>query len=144
MGEEEAQLHSEEQVSEIAQEQEQQPTESTDYSWTPPSICFSVPPARTYHFSHQFRTPSNPNNFLKGVKWYNTFYTFHPPFPFPSLRLSVCLSETVLLLGRRTVRASSRAPRTTLFVFSHCKFFCSALQLTFVFGKYTQIALCCE
>ncbi|KAH7516000.1 hypothetical protein FEM48_Zijuj10G0088100 [Ziziphus jujuba var. spinosa] len=43
------------------QEQEQ------EYSW--PVIQFNVPPQRTYHFCHQFRTASNPNNFLKGVKW---------------------------------------------------------------------------
>lgn len=39
-----------------------------EYSW--PVIRFDVPPHRAYHFCHQFRTPSNPNNFLKGVKWY--------------------------------------------------------------------------
>ena len=38
-----------------------------EYSW--PVIRFDVPPHRAYHFCHQFRTPSNPNNFLKGVKW---------------------------------------------------------------------------
>ncbi|KAI8567533.1 hypothetical protein RHMOL_Rhmol02G0129900 [Rhododendron molle] len=76
MGEEEAQLqqqqqqpNSGEQVSEIAQQEESTQQQPTDYSWTPPSICFGVPPVRTYHFTHQFRTPSNPNNFLKGVKW---------------------------------------------------------------------------
>ncbi|KAK9267241.1 hypothetical protein L1049_009663 [Liquidambar formosana] len=37
------------------------------YSW--PVIKFDVPPARAYHFYHQFRNSSNPNNFLKGVKW---------------------------------------------------------------------------
>lgn len=34
------------------------------------SILFDVPPYRAYHFYRQFRTASNPNNFLKGVKWY--------------------------------------------------------------------------
>ncbi|KAL5579321.1 hypothetical protein UlMin_011763 [Ulmus minor] len=50
-------------------------TEATDsgsqheqvYSW--PVIRFDVPPQRTYHFCHQFRTAPNPNNFLKSVKW---------------------------------------------------------------------------
>ncbi|KAF3678894.1 putative pseudouridine-5'-monophosphatase-like isoform 1 [Capsicum annuum] len=37
------------------------------YRW--PVIQYDVPPYRTYHFFKQFRTPSNPNNFLKGVKW---------------------------------------------------------------------------
>lgn len=44
-----------------------QPTQE-EYSW--PVILFKVPPHRTYHFYHQFRTATNPNNFLKGVKWY--------------------------------------------------------------------------
>lgn len=43
------------------------PEELPAYSW--PVIHFEVPPYRTYHFFNQFRTPSNPNNFLKGVKW---------------------------------------------------------------------------
>lgn len=43
------------------------PEECPSYSW--PVIHFEVPPYRTYHFFNQFRTPSNPNNFLKGVKW---------------------------------------------------------------------------
>ncbi|XP_062161405.1 uncharacterized protein LOC133868510 [Alnus glutinosa] len=38
-----------------------------EHSW--PVIRFDVPPHRTYHFYHQFRTGPNPNNFLKGVKW---------------------------------------------------------------------------
>ncbi|KAL3820591.1 hypothetical protein ACJIZ3_006496 [Penstemon smallii] len=45
-------------------------TTTTDdaYSW--PAVLYDVAPYRTYHFFHQFRTsPSNPNNFLKGVKW---------------------------------------------------------------------------
>ncbi|CAA0835982.1 Transducin/WD40 repeat-like superfamily protein [Striga hermonthica] len=37
-------------------------------SW--PVVRYDVPPYRTYHFYRQFRTTaSNPNNFLKGVKW---------------------------------------------------------------------------
>lgn len=35
-----------------------------------PVIQYDVQPYRTYHFFNQFRKPSNPNNFLKGVKWY--------------------------------------------------------------------------
>ncbi|XP_027346966.1 telomerase Cajal body protein 1 isoform X4 [Abrus precatorius] len=38
-----------------------------DYS--SPVLRFNVPPHRTYHFHNQFITPSNPNNFLKAVKW---------------------------------------------------------------------------
>ncbi|KAG8376846.1 hypothetical protein BUALT_Bualt09G0106300 [Buddleja alternifolia] len=38
------------------------------YSW--PAVNYDVAPYRTYHFFQQFRTTdSNPNNFLKGVKW---------------------------------------------------------------------------
>ncbi|MED6145142.1 hypothetical protein PIB30_022285 [Stylosanthes scabra] len=40
---------------------------SSDYSL--PRLRFDVPPHRTYHFRNQFITPSNPNNFLKAVKW---------------------------------------------------------------------------
>ncbi|KAL0322246.1 UNVERIFIED_CONTAM: Telomerase Cajal body protein 1 [Sesamum calycinum] len=37
-------------------------------SW--PVVHYDVAPYRTYHFFQQFRTTSsNPNNFLKGVKW---------------------------------------------------------------------------
>ncbi|XP_077254008.1 transducin/WD40 repeat-like superfamily protein [Tasmannia lanceolata] len=43
-------------------------TESGDgYKW--PELRFDIPPHRFYHFSHQFRNSSNPNNFLKGIKW---------------------------------------------------------------------------
>ncbi|XP_028788731.1 telomerase Cajal body protein 1 [Neltuma alba] len=38
-----------------------------EYSW--PVLNFNVPPQRIYHFHQQFATPTNPNNFLKGVKW---------------------------------------------------------------------------
>ncbi|XP_062087343.1 uncharacterized protein LOC133794159 isoform X2 [Humulus lupulus] len=37
------------------------------YQW--PVIRFDVPPHRTHHFFHQFRTGPDPNNFLKSVKW---------------------------------------------------------------------------
>ncbi|KAF4386908.1 hypothetical protein F8388_006863 [Cannabis sativa] len=59
------------------------------YQW--PVIRFDVPPYRTHHFFHQFRTGPNPNNFLKSVKWSpdgscfltnsedNTFRTFMLP-----------------------------------------------------------------
>ncbi|VVB12195.1 unnamed protein product [Arabis nemorensis] len=36
-------------------------------SW--PTMRFDVSPYRTHHFSKQFRTGRNPNNFLKGLKW---------------------------------------------------------------------------
>ncbi|KAI9120551.1 hypothetical protein K1719_007584 [Acacia pycnantha] len=38
-----------------------------EYSW--PVLNFNVPPQRIYHFHQQFATLTNPNNFLKGVKW---------------------------------------------------------------------------
>lgn len=41
--------------------------EQSHHSW--PEIHFEVTPYRTYHFLNQFRTPSNHNNFFKGVKW---------------------------------------------------------------------------
>lgn len=37
-------------------------------SW--PTMRFDISPYRTHHFSKQFRTSRNPNNFLKGLKWY--------------------------------------------------------------------------
>ncbi|KAK9227296.1 hypothetical protein WN943_012346 [Citrus x changshan-huyou] len=68
MGEEEQQqtlqqqqIYSDTEVTEAAQENQQ------EYTW--PLIRFDVPPHRTYHFYNQFRTSSIPNNFLKGIKW---------------------------------------------------------------------------
>ncbi|XP_061367687.1 uncharacterized protein LOC133310727 [Gastrolobium bilobum] len=43
------------------------PNPNEEYSW--PVLRFDVPPHRTYHFHRQFITPTNPNNFLKAVKW---------------------------------------------------------------------------
>ncbi|KAF9588367.1 hypothetical protein IFM89_008797 [Coptis chinensis] len=37
--------------------------------YTYPQIKFDIPPYKTYHFYQQFRNTSNPNNFLKAVKW---------------------------------------------------------------------------
>ncbi|XP_058114163.1 uncharacterized protein LOC131257018 isoform X2 [Magnolia sinica] len=37
------------------------------FSW--PQLQFDLAPQRIYHFCHQFRNSSNPNNFQKGVKW---------------------------------------------------------------------------
>ncbi|MCD7456000.1 hypothetical protein HAX54_030427 [Datura stramonium] len=51
---------------EAVEETTEKPSEEP-YPW--PVIQYDVPPYRTYHFFNQFRTPSNPNNFLKGVKW---------------------------------------------------------------------------
>ncbi|KAJ4976036.1 hypothetical protein NE237_001142 [Protea cynaroides] len=34
-----------------------------------PELRFDIPPKRVYNFCHQFRKDSNPNNFLKGIKW---------------------------------------------------------------------------
>lgn len=69
MGEEEQQqtlqqqqIYSDTEVTEAAQENQQ------EYTW--PLIRFDVPPHRTFHFYNQFRTSSIPNNFLKGIKWY--------------------------------------------------------------------------
>ncbi|KAK9936260.1 hypothetical protein M0R45_013109 [Rubus argutus] len=62
MGEEEHLSNSPNPDTEITENPSQQ-----EYSW--PAIRFDVPPQRTSHFSRQFRTASNPNNFLKGVKW---------------------------------------------------------------------------
>lgn len=68
MGEEEQQqtlqqqqIYSDTEVTEAAQENQQ------EYTW--PLIRFDVPPHRTHHFYNQFRTSSIPNNFLKGIKW---------------------------------------------------------------------------
>lgn len=63
-----------------ADAEHQQPnpdTESTEFTETPsngaypwPLVHYDSHPYRTYHFFKQFRTAaSNPNNFLKGVKW---------------------------------------------------------------------------
>ncbi|XP_031276764.1 telomerase Cajal body protein 1 [Pistacia vera] len=60
MGEEEQQEEQIE-VTETTQESQQ------EYTW--PVIKFDVPPHRSYHFYNQFRTSSNANNFLKGIKW---------------------------------------------------------------------------
>lgn len=43
------------------------PNEIEEYSW--PVLRFDVSPHRTYHFHQQFTSPTNPNNFLKAVKW---------------------------------------------------------------------------
>ncbi|OMO76544.1 hypothetical protein CCACVL1_15573 [Corchorus capsularis] len=70
MGEEEQQEEQNQQPTSLIE-----PTETSEspkqqeYEWAPPQIRFDVPPYRTYHFYKQFRTGSNPNNFLKGVKW---------------------------------------------------------------------------
>ncbi|XP_070051727.1 uncharacterized protein [Nicotiana tomentosiformis] len=52
---------------EVPTEAVEKPSEESSYRW--PVIQYDVPPYRTYHFFNHFRTPSNPNNFLKGVKW---------------------------------------------------------------------------
>ncbi|XP_060192801.1 uncharacterized protein LOC132622244 [Lycium barbarum] len=66
--------------------------ETTDKPYPWPVIQYDVSPYRTYHFFNQFKTPSNPNNFLKGVKWSpdgsgfltcsddNTFCLFNLPY----------------------------------------------------------------
>ena len=88
-------MAAEEQLQEVQQQEQEQEREqqmqdetlesadATDqvYSW--PAIRFDVPPYRTYHFYRQFRSPSNPNNFLKCVKWY----------------ISLCLSHEIFYVG---------------------------------------------
>ncbi|XP_009768009.1 uncharacterized protein LOC107788521 isoform X2 [Nicotiana tabacum] len=75
---------------EVPTEAVEKPSEESSYRW--PVIQYDVPPYRTYHFFNHFRTPSNPNNFLKGVKWSpdgscfltcsddNTFCSFTLPY----------------------------------------------------------------
>ncbi|KAI3710337.1 hypothetical protein L2E82_40115 [Cichorium intybus] len=53
---------------EVTEEQPTTDDQSDHYSW-PPAIRFDIPPHKAYHFSRHFRASSNPNNFLKGVKW---------------------------------------------------------------------------
>ncbi|CAL0331421.1 unnamed protein product [Lupinus luteus] len=51
----------------MGEEEEELQSNSNEYFF--PSLALDVPPHRTYHFHRQFTTPSNPNNFLKAVKW---------------------------------------------------------------------------
>ncbi|WOG89875.1 hypothetical protein DCAR_0209114 [Daucus carota subsp. sativus] len=70
MGEETEQQQLNQEDIEMAEEikQETQQAEQSSYTW--PVIRFDVSPYRTYNFYNQFRTnPSNPNNFLKGIRW---------------------------------------------------------------------------
>lgn len=59
----------EEEVEELVESQPDAsiPNEVEEYSW--PVLRFDVSPHRTYHFHQQFTSPTNPNNFLKAVKW---------------------------------------------------------------------------
>ncbi|KAE9607183.1 hypothetical protein Lal_00025673 [Lupinus albus] len=50
-------------------EEEEEVLESNSNEYSLPSLALDVLPHRTYHFHRQFTTPSNPNNFLKAVKW---------------------------------------------------------------------------
>ncbi|CAH8275852.1 unnamed protein product [Arabidopsis lyrata] len=59
MGEEEA----------VAEENGGLKVESGEQNSSWPTMRFDVSPYRTHHFSKQFRTARNPNNFLKGLKW---------------------------------------------------------------------------
>jgi WD40 repeat protein len=59
MGEEEA----------VAEENGGLKVESGEQKSSWPTMRFDVSPYRTHHFSKQFRTARNPNNFLKGLKW---------------------------------------------------------------------------
>ena len=72
MGEETEQQQLNQEDIEMAEEikQETQQAEQSSYTW--PVIRFDVSPYRTYNFYNQFRTnPSNPNNFLKGIRWFD-------------------------------------------------------------------------
>ncbi|KAJ7946902.1 telomerase Cajal body protein 1 [Quillaja saponaria] len=64
MGEEEGLQHQSDLPNEAAEI-----TEPSQQEYSGPAVRFDVPPYRTYHFCHQFRTSSDTNNFLKGVKW---------------------------------------------------------------------------
>ncbi|KAI7756400.1 hypothetical protein M8C21_011640 [Ambrosia artemisiifolia] len=68
MGEQLQQENADQEVEEIMEEQTTAESQSECYSW-PPAMRFDVPPYKTYHFYRHFRPSSNPNNFLKGVKW---------------------------------------------------------------------------
>ena len=59
------------------EEEKEEEREKQDHSLSSslPVIRFDVPPQRTHHFFRQFRNSSNPNNFLKAVKWYA--FLFH-------------------------------------------------------------------
>ncbi|CAL9226293.1 unnamed protein product [Arabidopsis halleri] len=59
MGEEEA----------VAEENGGLKVESGEQNSSWQTMRFDVSPYRTHHFSKQFRTARNPNNFLKGLKW---------------------------------------------------------------------------
>lgn len=74
MAEEQRQQQQEDEQSQSFAEIEAQPqngeavdNQGQEYSW--PEIRFDVLPYRSYHFHRQFRSPFNPNNFLKSVKW---------------------------------------------------------------------------
>ncbi|MFS8009081.1 putative transcription factor WD40-like family [Helianthus anomalus] len=68
MGEQLQQENTDIQVEEVMEEQPTAESQSEYYSW-PPTIRFDIPPYKTYHFYRHFRASSNPNNFLKGIKW---------------------------------------------------------------------------
>ncbi|KAM0011781.1 putative transcription factor WD40-like family [Helianthus debilis subsp. tardiflorus] len=68
MGEQLQQENADIQVEEVMEEQPTAESQSEYYSW-PPAIRFDIPPYKTYHFYRHFRASSNPNNFLKGIKW---------------------------------------------------------------------------
>ncbi|RDX98650.1 Telomerase Cajal body protein 1, partial [Mucuna pruriens] len=81
----------------------------TNEEYSLPVLRFDVPPHRTYHFYRQFITPTNPNNFLKAVKWYTILsYIFH------YLSLSIPNSTFASLLGHLMVPLFSPLPTTTL------------------------------
>nr|DAD20791.1 TPA_asm: hypothetical protein HUJ06_022254 [Nelumbo nucifera] len=81
--------------------------ETTDggdvFSW--PVLRFDIPPKRVCHLYQQFRKASNPNNFLKGVKWSpdgscfltssedNTLRVFNLPDNVDGSHVDACISK---------------------------------------------------
>ncbi|XP_004504976.1 uncharacterized protein [Cicer arietinum] len=78
------------------------------YSW--PVLRFDVPPHRTYHFHRQFTTPTNPNNFLKAVKWSPDGSSFLTSSEDNTLRLfTLPAADTVIPLNNASDEQDSYA-----------------------------------
>lgn len=119
MGEEEREEENQLPSSQIEPTETSESPKQHQYEW--PKIRFDVPPYRTYHFHNQFRTGPNPNNFLKGVKWFH-FPFFHLllfSFSSPILFWVVWVWSFVGLL---MAPVFSPVPRIILFAFSTCIF----------------------
>ncbi|XP_010277942.1 PREDICTED: uncharacterized protein LOC104612275 isoform X4 [Nelumbo nucifera] len=95
--------------------------ETTDggdvFSW--PVLRFDIPPKRVCHLYQQFRKASNPNNFLKGVKWSpdgscfltssedNTLRVFNLPDNVDGSHVDACISKADEERGVLTVPKKS-------------------------------------